>query len=440
MRMADTSSSTDAGTTLDGAVSGNDLAALYETAVALSSQLDLPPLLEAIVERAVRLVGADTGGLYLISPGASELELSVLYRLPQTFRGMRLKLGEGLAGRAAETGQVQVTADYTTWEGQARQYREQPFHAVLAVPLFEDGRVAGVLDLLYETPGAQFQERDIHLAKLFGAQAAVAVRNARLYASLEQRNMELQQANRVKTEFFGNMNHELRTPMSAIIGYTEMLIDGGYGPMNDQALDSLHRIKRNAVELLGQINTMLDLSQIEADRLLLDPQSFLFHELIATVSEAIQPLAEQKGLTWNVTVDDSVPRIMVGDWVRLRQILVNLLGNAAKFTWTGGLALRCRIEPEAHLPRYHGPAVVYEVADTGIGIAHDQLEIIWDAFRQVDGSESRPYGGTGLGLTIVQRLVALMGGSVTVASELGQGTTFTVMVPLILPPPLPGDE
>lgn len=580
----------------------NELEALYETAVVLSSQLDLTKVLQMIVERAVQLVGADTGALYLLPAGAQELVLSVLYGLPESFRGMRLKVGEGLAGRAAETGRVQVTAHYRDWEGRAEQYRDEHFYAVLAVPLFEEGRVVGVLDLLHEAPGTQFQERDIHVAKLFAAQAAVAVRNARLYgeqshrtaqlqlinqvsqrlpqslqpdelmqqvvtlirnafgyyvvalglveedilvfhtcagdvdsllpdairvplretsicssavqrgqsmlvadvrldpryrpvaglertrselaiplktrdrvlgvldvesadvagirpgdvqaletladqivvaltnarlyASLEQRNEELQQVNRVKTEFFANMSHELRTPMNSIIGYTDMLLEGVYGALPDPAFDPLGRVKRNAVALLEQINDLLDLSKIEAGRFVLEAQSFLFGDLIASVTEAIEPLARQKGLRFAVAVDDAVPRMMVADSSRLRQILVNLLGNAVKFTRSGSVELLCSLEDEAELPVGVGPAVVYRVRDTGIGIASDHVDFIWDAFRQVDGSVSREFGGTGLGLAIVRRLVDLMGGSVAVESKPGEGAIFTVKTPMVLPAPI----
>ncbi|HSH80404.1 MAG TPA: ATP-binding protein [Herpetosiphonaceae bacterium] len=417
-----------------------ELSALYDTAVALSSQLDLPVVLETIVQRAVQLVRADTGALYLLQPEVNELELTVVYNLALELRGARLKLGEGLAGRAAATARTQVIGDYRTWEGRSATFDSADFHAVLAVPLLEQGEVVGVLDLLHQTPGVQFEERDIYIAKLFAAQAAVAVRNARLYASVEQRNVELQRANRVKSEFIANMSHELRTPMNSIIGYTDMLLEGAYGALAPAALDPLHRVKRNAVDLLGQINDLLDLSKLEAGHFVLEPQSFLFADLLLSVTEAIEPLARQKGLSWTASVDAGVPRMMVADSGRLRQILVNLLGNAVKFTRAGSVELACSVEPGMPHQGLGVAALVYRVRDTGIGIAGDQIHLIWDAFHQVDGSASRGFGGTGLGLTIVRRLVGIMGGSIDVQSELGQGTTFTVRIPIVLPRPEAGAQ
>ena len=417
-----------------------ELSALYDTAVALSSQLDLPVVLETIVQRAVQLVRADTGALYLLQPEVNELELTVVYNLAFELRGARLQLGEGLAGRAAATARTQVIGDYGTWEGRSTKFESAGFHAVLAVPLLEQGEVVGVLDLLHQVPGVQFEERDIYIAKLFAAQAAVAVRNARLYASVEQRNVELQQANRVKTEFIANMSHELRTPMNSIIGYTDMLLEGAYGALAPNALDPLHRVKRNAVDLLGQINDLLDLSKLEAGHFVLEPQIFLFADLLLSVTEAIEPLARQKGLSWTASVDAGVPRMMVADSGRLRQILVNLLGNAVKFTRAGSVELACSVEPGMPHQGLGVAALVYRVRDTGIGIAGDQIHLIWDAFHQVDGSASRGFGGTGLGLTIVRRLVGIMGGSIDVQSQLGQGTTFTVRIPIVLPQPDAGAQ
>ncbi|MDY3554165.1 ATP-binding protein [Gemmata sp. JC717] len=232
-----------------------------------------------------------------------------------------------------------------------------------------------------------------------------------------------EEASRVKGEFLANVSHELRTPLNGIIGMTDLTLAGELPP--DQR-DRLLLVRESAGTLLTLVNDLLDLAKIEAGRLDLAPVRF---ELQRVVGRALRLLAERarnKGLALRCDIAPEVPTEAVGDPDRLVQILTNLVSNAIKFTERGGITVRVRV-PERDVS---GLAVAFEVADTGIGIPANRLDMIFLPFEQADGSTTRKYGGTGLGLSIVDRLTRMMGGGVTVASELGRGSTFTATVRL----------
>lgn len=240
-------------------------------------------------------------------------------------------------------------------------------------------------------------------------------------AELEQRTRELAKANHLKSEFLATMSHELRTPMNGIIGYTQVLLDGLDGPLTEEQREDLQCIAASAERLLALINDILDLSKIEAGRVPLQRARTDLAAVVAEVLATVEPLRQSKGLPVVVAVADAPP--LYADAQRLRQILLNLISNALKFTERGEVRIEATLT---------AAGVAVSVRDTGIGIPPEAHAYIFDEFRQVDSSHSRRFGGTGLGLAISRRLVEMHGGTIAVESEPGVGSTFTFTVPVYL--------
>jgi PAS domain S-box-containing protein len=237
-------------------------------------------------------------------------------------------------------------------------------------------------------------------------------------------------ASRAKGDFLANMSHEIRTPMNGIIGMSQLALEA---PTEAERQEHMQIVKQSAESLLDIINDILDFSKIEAGKLAVEQVPFDLRESVTLGLHALRLRAQEKGLALICEVADAVPRQVVGDPTRLRQVLVNLIGNAIKFTARG----KVQLDITAGAPGTEGVPVRFTVRDTGIGIAPDKLDSIFDAFSQADTSTTRKYGGTGLGLTITQRLVTLMGGQLRVLSQPGQGATFEVALTMGLAPSVP---
>ena len=334
--------------------------------------------------------------------------------------GYRSGMGDTLVGQCAERREAVQIDDLAnephtrcticTAGGRAGVARRAALH---------QHELIGALVVRRKRVGA-FAEDTVSLVQSFAAQSAVAIQNARLFREIEQKSRELEAASRHKSEFLANMSHELRTPLNAVLGYAELIQDGIYGEVPAKMQDVLERIQQNGRHLLGLINDVLDLSKIEAGQLTLSPVDYSMRELVLDVVSATEALAAEKKLALEVDVPADLPRGR-GDERRLTQVLMNLVSNAIKFTEAGSISIRAKVEDGSFL---------VAVSDTGVGIAPEDRERIFEEFQQVDSSSTRKKGGTGLGLAIVRRIVELHGGRIWVESTPGQGSTFAFTLPL----------
>ncbi|MDP8262595.1 MAG: ATP-binding protein [Candidatus Ancaeobacter aquaticus] len=242
-------------------------------------------------------------------------------------------------------------------------------------------------------------------------------------------NNELQKVSRHKSEFLANMGHELRTPMTAIIGYTKLVLKQLDDTLSDKHKKNLHNVLLSSEHLLTLINDILDLSKIEAGKMQLNFTSFDLRDVINTVLTMVKPIADEKNLTLIPDIPAELPT-MYSESDKIRQILLNLIGNSVKFTQEGNITISVKIVKMTLIDQTHTDFALIDVKDTGIGISENDHELIFEDFRQSDGSITRKYGGTGLGLSISRKLARMVGGDITVKSTLGEGSTFSIHFPI----------
>lgn len=393
----------------------------------LNTPLQLRTLLDSALEALVRITGAHAGAIYF--GDKHKLDLAVARGLHAAAFDRDTRLNRALLRRATQSEGAFVADEIPEHSELASELPPQT--TLLYVALRYREQLEGVVALVLDAPPLPDH---IDFAEHAGSQLAIAVSNARTYAAaerlareLERRNVallqqrdQLQELNRLKSEFLANVSHELRTPLNAIVGYSELLADGIYGEVNDHQLQSLHGIGENSASLLELINDILDLSKVEAGKTTIELEPVDLIQMTRDVVDSASSLVRDKPYAITLQLPQS-PIELVTDAAKVRRILVNLLSNAIKFTSEGSVTVKV-VSTRA------GGARI-EVHDTGVGIREQDLNVIFDEFRQVDGSSTREHGGTGLGLAISKKLAELVGGTIEVESIYDMGSTFALVLP-----------
>jgi signal transduction histidine kinase len=328
---------------------------------------------------------------------------------------------QGIIGRATETGEAVQVAEITTGEGVL--FRDitlrEGFHALLAVPMSAEGVTRGIV--LYRRVPGRFDDRVVTLLTALASQSKLAIENARLFQEVEDKGRQLEVANQHKSDFLAAMSHELRTPLNAVIGFSEVLLERMFGDLNPKQEEYLQDIVASGRHLLSLINDILDLAKVEAGRMDLDLAAFDVPAALDNALTLVRERAARHGIAVASSVDAGVDRI-VADERKFKQIVLNLLSNAIKFTPEGG-----RVDVTAATA---DGMVEISVSDTGIGIASEDQEAIFEEFRQVGNDVGRKREGTGLGLPLAKKFVELHGGRIWVTSRVGAGSTFSFTLPL----------
>jgi GAF domain-containing protein len=390
------------------------------------SAFDLERVLETLLENAVHICGANHGMIfrydgeccraaaaYNAPPGSLELwERTPIRAGRGTTTGRAL-----LERRPVQIPDARADPEYDFLEAQELL----GFRTVLAVPLLREGVPLGTIGL-WKTEVAPFTDKQIELLTTFADQAVIAIENVRLFDEIQDKNRQLEMASQNKSQFVSSMSHELRTPLNAIIGLTEMMVTNTARFGTEKAQEPLQRVNRAGTHLLGLINQVLDLSKIEAGKLELNPQTVQLAPLIDEVAGTARQLAEQNKNRLAVETTADLGALTV-DPMRLRQILLNLLSNACKFTKEGEVKLTAQRVVDGR------DRIEIAVADSGIGMTREQQAKVFEEFTQADATTAQRFGGSGLGLSITRKLARMMGGDVTVTSEPGKGSVFTVRLP-----------
>jgi signal transduction histidine kinase len=394
------------------------------------------------LERVGPLVGATFASVYVMDGASDLMRLAAAYNWPDRYAPwlgeMRVRLGVGPSGEAASSGETvevpDVVADeeYADWVEIAS---ELGFRAIVALPLQAGSRTLGAITFYFEEAGAFAAERRGLLRTVEDQIAATAEKASlidelrRANAALVESNAELErqyaaaiEARRAKDEFLANISHELRTPLTAVLGYTQLMEEGVSGPLTPAQQRDLVQVRAASDRLLGLVNDLLELTTLKRGNLRVVAGEFDPREPLREAVDDVNATRKRAaGVALHVDLPDGPMPAMRSDRKKIVKILISLLSNAYKFTSAGEVRVSAEVR---------NGAVAYRVQDTGAGIAPQALPVVFDEFRQADGSYTRRYGGAGLGLALARRLARLLGGDIDVVSAPGTGSTFTVELPL----------
>ena len=406
-----------------------DVRAMGDVSRAIGASLDLTEVLRTIATHALRLSGMDACGIFELDAARERLAVVASLNLDRNvlemLEGTPIITADGSnpgpIARALQSGQTVQVPDISAVTLASRDgYLKAGLRALVAVPM-GSVNVSHVMVVYRREPG-RLDDRTVELLTTLANQSRVATANARLFKELADKSRQLEAASRHKSDFLANVSHELRTPMNAILGFNELILDEGYGEIPTDLRRPLTDIQQSGKHLLRLINDVLDLSKIEAGRMRLVVGEYSVRDVIEVVRASLASLAMEKGLDFVAAIPASLP-LAYGDSKRIIQCLMNLAGNALKFTKRGRVVIG--VEPLDETLRFR-------VSDTGIGIAPAHIAGIFAEFQQADSTIAREFGGTGLGLSITKRFVEMHGGRVWVESEVGIGSTFFFEIPLRL--------
>jgi signal transduction histidine kinase len=392
--------------------------------VIASSPTDIQPVLDAVAERAARLCDADDAQLFLVE-GEHLQRVAGYGAIPfvETVPSISRATPAGRAVIDRQTIHVADLAAELDNEFPDSKERQQVSGArtILTTPLLREGISVGVINIR-RTEVRPFTEKQTALLKTFADQAVIAIENVRLFQEIQEKNLQLEAANRHKSQFLANVSHELRTPLNSIIGFTRIVLRRTEGKLEPLQKENLQKVLVSSDHLLNLINELLDLAKIEAGRMEAFAETFKLDDVIRMAMTTVEPLLKNGRVKLVSDVAADLPPLKT-DRDKLKQSVLNLLSNAVKFTEQG----------EVRVAAWREDGLVkLTVSDTGIGMSQEALRYIFDEFRQADMSSTRKYGGTGLGLAIVKKFINLMGGEIVVESEVGKGSKFTITLPMEL--------
>jgi signal transduction histidine kinase len=407
----------------------HEMETVAEVGATTATLLDPDRLLYAVVDLTKERFGLYHAHIYLadaawqmllLAAGAGEVGREMVAQE----HAIALDVEKSLVARAARERQAIIVNDVRSDPDFLPNPLLPQTRSEMAVPMIVGDKVLGVFDVQSDKPNG-FSQEDASIYATLAAQVGVALQNARLYVEQASTVTQLRELDRLKSAFLANMSHELRTPLNSILGFSDVMLEGLDGPLTDTMENDLKLISRNGQHLLSLINDVLDMAKIEAGKMNLNIERFNLQEVLADVVNITAPLARDKSLA--LEIDPEAPQVLEleADRIRLRQVMINLVGNAIKFTERGSVTLHAA-QQDGHIR--------IRVRDTGIGVLPEEAQLIFEEFSQVDVSTTRKAGGTGLGLPISRKLIELHGGTLRVESTgvRGEGSTFIIELPLTM--------